>query len=70
MPEICTCGNELSDEPKGLRINRIPCRCKKPAGPRQGAYRGIPNHIFESTYTERTKLGLPLETPSEKSYRR
>jgi hypothetical protein len=70
MPTFCCCSNELSEGPKGLRVNMHPCRCEAPGGPKSGRSVGLPTYVFEKQYNERTRLGLPLETDTEKAIRR
>ncbi len=44
-----------------------PCKCDKPRSFRRRLHTaGIPNHIFEKQWTERTRLGLPMETDFER----
>ena len=69
MPTVCCCSNDLQERPKGFRVTRYPCRCKDPGGARRHHRSGIPDHVFETQYEERTRLGLPLETDTEKAVR-
>ncbi len=66
MPTFCCCGNELEEAPR-TKITMSPCKCDDPRSFRRKLRTsGIPNHIFEKQWTERTRLGLPMETDFER----
>ncbi len=70
MPEICCCSNVLR-EGLSFRMVSSPCRCPEPGdGKRCGVVKhGIPDGVFSRQWNQRRKLGLPIETGSEKEMR-
>ncbi len=71
MATRCVCRRRLEDEPETFELTVAPCRCDRPCGgPRQAENRDIPSHVFKQQFEERERLGLPMETDTEKGIRK
>ncbi len=71
MATECCCGNQLERLPASFRVRMSPCKCDAPgASARMLPVRGeIPEYCFAKQYEQRRRLGLPLETDTERGIR-
>jgi len=64
---VCKCGNVL-DRTGVVKVTMHPCQCAVKGKERRGAPDlDLLNRVPERVYLERKRVGLPLETPAERS---
>lgn len=71
MPNVCCCGNDLPDRsPSRVLVTYKPCRCDVEVagkGSRIGAEPIMTQGVSKEHFEQRRRLGLPLQTPMERS---